>query len=141
MKKVWIYGIGATVLLIAATVYRFNSSETAIFSNNATVASCQMTAQQFVVADKTDAIIIDVRTQREFDYGHLKDAVLIDIYRRDFKEKINQLDKNKRYYVYCKTGLRSRSAVRYMSQIGFTNVCDVQGGTNYLSRAGAEFVK
>ena len=104
-------------------------------------SSCMMTPQDYQKADKSEAIILDVRTQREYDYGHLEGAIVVDIYQRDFRDKINKLDKSKTYYVYCKTGIRSRNAVAYMRQVGFKNVCDLQGGVNYLARAGVQFVR
>ncbi len=68
-------------------------------------------------------------------------AIVIDIYNKSFKDEISKLDKEKKYFVYCKTGIRSRSAVSYMVNSGFKNVCDLEGGINYLSRAGAKIVK
>lgn len=103
--------------------------------------ACKLSATEFVKANKTDAVIIDVRTSREFDYGHVDGAVNIDIYQRDFRVQIDKLDKTKTYFVYCKTGIRSKSAVNYMVQSGFTKVCDLEGGTNYLARAGVKMVQ
>jgi rhodanese-related sulfurtransferase len=143
MKKIFYFIIPVVIIAIAATYFKGNSSTVSAVKSTGTnaAASCMMTPQDFVKADKSDAVIIDVRTQREYDYGHLDGAVVIDIYQRDFRDKINQLDKSKTYYVYCKTGIRSRSAVSYMRQSGFEKVCDLQGGVNYLARAGVEFVR
>jgi len=104
-------------------------------------SSCILSAKEFVDADKSDIIIVDVRTPNEFASGHIQNAVDIDINSRNFKDEMNKLDKNKTYYVYCKSGIRSRSAVGYMTQSGFKNVCDVDGGLNNLARAGAKLVK
>ena len=71
----------------------------------------------------------------------MENAVVIDIYDESFKDKIAKLDKSKHYMVYCKTGIRSRSAVNYMLQSGFQYVCDLQGGVNYLTRAGVKLIK
>ena len=142
MKKIFYFIIPVVIIVIAASYFKGNSSGVPTASSSgSTSASCMMTPQDFVKADKSGAVIIDVRTQREYDYGHLEGAIVIDIYQRDFRDKINQLDKSKTYYVYCKTGIRSRNAVSYMRQSGFANVCDLQGGMNYLARAGVEFVR
>lgn len=132
MKKILYIIIPLAVVFVAARF--FNSTPTAD-------GPCNLSATDYKSADKTDAVILDVRTQREFDYGHLDGAVVIDIYQRDFKDKVNKLDKNTKYFVYCKTGIRSRNAVNYMLQSGFKNVCDLQGGINYLTRAGVPLVK
>ncbi len=106
-----------------------------------TSSSCYLTAKEFVDADKSEAIILDVRTPGEFNSGHVEGAKIMDINNKSFKDEINKLDKNKTYYVYCKTGIRSRSAVGYMTQSGFKNVCDIEGGIGNLARAGVQIVK
>lgn len=140
MKKVFYFAI--PVVLIAIAVSFFNGkSKTIETSGSSSGANCKMTPDQYIQADKNNAVILDVRTQREFDYGHLEGAIVVDIYQGDFRDKVSKLDKSKTYYVYCKTGIRSRSAVNYMRDVGFTKVCDLQGGINYLARAGVQFVK
>ena len=141
MKKIFYFIIPVVVIAVAANFFNGKTKSIDTSGNASSSASCKMTPEQYVQADKSDAIILDVRTQREFDYGHLEGAIVIDIYQRDFRDKVNQLDKTKTYYVYCKTGIRSRSAVNYMRQSGFSKVCDLQGGINYLARAGVEFVR
>jgi rhodanese-related sulfurtransferase len=141
MKKIFYFIIPIVIIVIAANYFKGNSTTVATAASSGSAASCMMTPQDFAKADKAGAVIIDVRTQREYDYGHLEGAMVIDIYQRDFRDKISKLDKSKTYYVYCKTGIRSRSAVSYMRQSGFAKVCDLQGGVNYLARAGVEFVR
>lgn len=134
MKKVLYFAIPIILIFVASRIYRSNSTE----SNS---ANCNLSAKEYVEIDTKEAIILDVRTQREFDYGHLENAIIIDIYQKSFKDEVNKLDKNKTYYVYCKTGIRSRNAVNYMMQSGFKNVCNLEGGINYLARAGVKLVK
>jgi phage shock protein E len=141
MKKILYFIIPVAIVVIAANYFKGNSTTVATAASSGSAASCMMTPQDFAKADKAGAFIIDVRTRREYDYGHLEGAILIDIRQKDFKDQINKLDKDKTYYVYCKTGIRSRSAVSHMRQSGFTKVCDLQGGVNYLARAGVEFVR
>lgn len=75
-----------------------------------------------------DAVIIDVRTPMEYKEGHIKNAKLIDIYDRDFASEIEKLDRNKTYYVYCRSGNRSSSAAGFMVSKGFTKVYNLNGG-------------
>ena len=141
MKKIFYFIIPVAIIVIAASYFKGNTSSVQSASSSNSTASCVMSPQDFQKADKGGAVILDVRTQREYEYGHLEGAIVVDIYQRDFRDKIGQLDKSKTYYVYCKTGIRSRSAVAYMRQVGFEKVCDLQGGVNYLARAGVQFVK
>lgn len=140
MKKIFYFVIPVVLVALAASF--FNGKSTVASPGVASDSeNCLMKPEKFLEVDKSDAVIIDVRTQREYNYGHLEGAILINIYERDFRDRIAQLDKNKRYFVYCKTGIRSRNAVNYMRKVGFKEVCDLQGGTNYLARAGVDFVR
>jgi rhodanese-related sulfurtransferase len=134
MKKILYFIIPLVMIIIVAGYLKGN-----MVPANAT--DCKLSATEFVKANKNDAVIIDVRTKREYDSGHVDGAINIDIYQRDFRVQIDNLDKSKRYFVYCKTGIRSKSAVNYMVQSGFTKVCDLEGGTNYLARAGVKMVQ
>lgn len=77
---------------------------------------------------QNEAVIIDVRTPMEYQEGHIKNSKLIDISDKDFENQIEKLDKNKAYYVYCRSGGRSSSASQIMVEKGFTKVYNLQGG-------------
>lgn len=83
-----------------------------------------------------NTIIIDVRTPGEVAEGTIKGAATIDYHGDDFETKVAQLDKDKTYYVYCKAGGRSSSAVDYMLENGFKNVHNVLGGYDDYKDAG-----
>ena len=79
-------------------------------------------------ADST-VIVIDVRTPGEIQNGYISGTELfIDYNARDFESKINALDKNKTYVMYCRSGGRSSNAANYMIGQGFTTVYNLQGG-------------
>lgn len=78
--------------------------------------------------DNDNFVILDVRTQMEFDMGHIDNAILIDIYRDDFREELDKLDKNKEYLVYCRTGARSGAALGMMDELGFQKAYNMQYG-------------
>jgi rhodanese-related sulfurtransferase len=75
-----------------------------------------------------NAIVIDNRTEEEYDTGHIEGAILIDYHSFDFEEKIDELDKEKIYLVYCRSGRRSESAMNLMKEYGFREVYNLQGG-------------
>ena len=82
----------------------------------------------------SNTIILDVRTPGEYAAGNIAHSLLIDINSRDFKTKIAQLDRDKTYLVYCRTGRRSAAAAQIMTQeFGFTKVKNMLGGyTSYV---------
>ena len=74
-------------------------------------------------------IIIDVRTEDEFDSGKIPGALNIDIYKgQGFIYRVEELDKSKNFYVYCAAGVRSANACGVMQQLGFENVFNLVGG-------------
>lgn len=76
-----------------------------------------------------NAIILDVRTEDEFNEGKIPGAINIDIYKgQGFIYAIQELDKSKNYYVYCRSGGRSGQACSIMSELGFQNAFNLLGG-------------
>ena len=74
-------------------------------------------------------IIIDVRTEDEFESGKIPGALNIDIYKgQGFIYRVEELDKSKNFYVYCVAGVRSANACGVMQQLGFENVFNLVGG-------------
>lgn len=77
----------------------------------------------------SNAIIIDVRTNDECSEGMIPNAIKNDIYNpQSFLYSLEQLDKTKNYYVYCKSGGRSSQACGIMNQMGFETTYNLEGG-------------
>ncbi|AXP81688.1 putative adenylyltransferase/sulfurtransferase MoeZ [Mariniflexile rhizosphaerae] len=75
------------------------------------------------------AVVLDVRTDAEVADGIIPNAIHIDIYKgQDFIDEIEALDKDKNYYVYCRSGNRSGQACAIMDQLGFENAYNLEGG-------------
>ena len=83
-------------------------------------------------------VVIDVRTDQEYNSGHLSLAQYqYDFSGGEFAKRMDSLDKNKTYYLYCRTGNRSGQAARLMKENGFENVYNV-GGFEDLADEGFE---
>lgn len=78
--------------------------------------------------EQKDYMLLDVRTPQEFRNGHIPGAVLLDIYDPEFKNKIEKLDKDKTYYVICRSGNRSGMACQVMHDMGFKDLYNLEGG-------------
>ncbi len=63
--------------------------------------------------------LVDVRTPKEYNEGHIGNAINIDFNAPDFEANIQKLNKNKRVYIYCRTGNRSVKASEKMRALGF----------------------
>lgn len=88
-----------------------------------------------------EGILLDVRTSGEYEQGHIENATNIDVLGADFSAKINELDKSKPVYVYCKSGGRSTRAMNQMKELGFTEIYNLQGGFSDWAAQGLPFVK
>lgn len=76
-----------------------------------------------------NSVVLDVRTKEEVNEGIIPNAVHIDIYRgQGFIYEVDELDKNKNYYVYCRSGGRSAQACAVMNKLGFKNTYNLVGG-------------
>lgn len=78
-------------------------------------------------------VLIDVRTATEFSAGSLKNARNIDIMSPDFQKQVSALDKDKDYFVFCRSGNRSGQACSIMAAKGF-NVFNLNGGVGNWPR-------
>lgn len=88
----------------------------------------------------SDLVILDVRTQEEFDEGHIEGAVMLDFYRPDFVEQLATLDPEVPYVIYCRSGNRSGQTRTEMVELGFTTVEDINGGIVAWQGAGLPVV-
>lgn len=89
--------------------------------------------KQQAAAEK--GVLIDVRTKDEFSEGYLQGATNSDFLNGDFAKSLDGRDKDKTYYLYCKSGNRSGKAAKLMQDAGFKNVYNI-GGYEELKSAG-----
>ena len=81
------------------------------------------------LANDSNAVILDVRTDVEVAEGIIPNAIHLDIYKgQEFINELETLDKTKNYYVYCRSGNRSGQACAIMEQLGFNNAYNLEGG-------------
>ena len=72
-------------------------------------------------------IILDVRTQEEYDEGHIPGAIVIS--HEEIAEKAEEVltDKNQLILVYCRSGRRSKIAAEALVELGYTNIKEFGG--------------
>lgn len=134
-KKVFYAAIVAVGLMLIFMAFHRESQPAQDGSN------CELSSEAFKRADKSGAVILDVRTLPEYNSGHLKGAVCKDVTSQNFAKEIDKLDKDTKYFVYCKSGYRSSKAVAVMRAKGFENVCNLQGGVRALAASGIPLEK
>ncbi|WP_287822619.1 CoA-disulfide reductase [Clostridium sp.] len=84
-----------------------------------------ITPTELLDYDMSNSILIDVRSELEFDNGHMKGSLNIPV--DNLRERLSELDKNKEIIVYCQVGLRGYVAERLLKQNGF-KVKNLTGG-------------
>lgn len=89
----------------------------------------QITANQAkeLMEKETGYIIIDARTQEEFDEGHIEGAILIPEYEISQIAEKELPDKDRLILVYCRSGRRSKIASQALVDLGYTNVKEFGG--------------
>lgn len=74
-------------------------------------------------------VVLDVRTSQEYAEGRIPGSENLDVLKTDlFTTSITKLDKDKTYYVICRSGSRSQTAAIQMRNAGFKNVINITGG-------------
>lgn len=81
-------------------------------------------------------ILLDVRTPAEVADGYIEGATNIDFNAADFQSKIESLDKDATYFVYCAVGGRSRKTADLMKDLQFKAVYDLAGGFDGWRKKG-----
>lgn len=74
---------------------------------------------------KHNALLIDVRTPKEFEKAHIDNAININV--DEIRARVNELDKSRKIVVYCQVGLRGYLANRILTNLGFDAV-NLNGG-------------
>lgn len=77
--------------------------------------------------ENSEIILLDVRTQLEYDAEHIEGTTLVPL--DDISEKASEIipDQEKVYYVYCRSGNRSATAAQLLVDMGYENVYDLGG--------------
>ncbi len=78
--------------------------------------------------NKKDIILLDVRTKEEYESCHIKGYINISV--DELRNNLSRLDKSKKVYVMCHSGIRSYIACRILSQAGF-DVYNLSGGFRF----------
>lgn len=78
--------------------------------------------------DEGNIILVDVRTQEEYDEKHIDGAILIPNETIADTQPEELSDKDAEILVYCRSGKRSSEAAEKLADMGYTNVYNILGG-------------
>ena len=81
-----------------------------------------------LIQSEPGLVILDVRTQPEYDEGHIEGAILIPV--AELPDRLDELSKGDEILVYCRSGNRSATAVGIMEENGFSKIYHMNQGMN-----------
>lgn len=138
MKK-WIVYLVATLALVALLLlvgWGLKSCQTPTVNNGTTEAAevnelgykqiPQELAKEMMKADD-GLVVVDVRTQEEFDGGHIPGAICIPNESIVDAQPAELPDLDQTILVYCRSGRRSKEAAQKLADMGYTNVYEFGG--------------
>ena len=93
-----------------------------------------------LIEDKTELVIVDVRTIAEYEESHIEGAlnICVGCYPEDI---LNHLNPEDEILLYCQSGLRSAVALRILFENGYPTVYNMQGGISAWINAGFPVVE
>ena len=133
MKKLILILMFPLLLLCAGcTAFLSDEPESPVISEGANAEYIKISPREARDMITVDVVILDVRTQEEYDAGHVANAVLLPY--DEVRERIAALvpDKDKIILVYCRAGVRSKRAALELIELGYTQVFDVGGMTDSI---------
>ena len=81
---------------------------------------------------KKGMMILDVRTDKDYERGHIPGAIHVPL--SDIGDKIKKLKKDKELVVYCQSGNRSIWAIKRLMGMGYKNLFNLKGGYHAWKR-------
>ena len=135
MKKIIIIIVGIILILILSTLIKTNKKVEDVedMANNGDIFAnkeVKITVAQAkeIIGENEELLILDTRTQEEYDAGHVEGAILIPYNKLEMN--LDQLDgyEDKPILVYCRTGNRSAVAVDILIENDFNKIYHMNQG-------------
>lgn len=122
------------LIVIALAIGFLNSSKN---SNETSVSKLTFTEVQNNIAN--GAVLYDVRTPAEYTDGHFEGATNFNV-EDILAGNLPDVSKDKKIYVYCRSGSRSVQATSALKAAGFTDINDL-GGLSSVQSIGGKLIK
>ena len=118
--------IGLGVLVVAAAGFLLLRPSQAL--------PAEVSAAQAYQKYQAGAFFLDVRTQAEWDQGHISKSVLIPL--DELPNRLSEVPKDRDVVVVCRSGTRSKEGAAILRQAGYTRVTCMTGGLQAWAAAG-----
>ena len=124
-------------------IYYNSTSDTILFAEAKIKNIKTKNAYKLIENNKKNKnfVILDIRTAQEYSSSHIENSINIDYYLTDFEENIDKLDRDKTYFVYCRSGNRSGRSMSIFKKLGFQDVYNLSGGITKWIKKGYPVIK
>ena len=132
MKRILLI-IGAVVVLSGAIAFAVNAVSNREPDPDVaevappTVQKISAEQAKTMMADNAHFILLDVRSEEEFQASHIAGATLIPDYQLSEQAAVQLPDQDALIIVYCRSGVRSSTAAQKLADLGYTKVYDMGG--------------
>ena len=125
-RKSWVIGLAVAVVVLLGAVILLLRSNSAL--------PTEISAAQAYQKYQQGAFFLDVRTQEEWNQGHIAKSTLIPL--DDLQNHMSELPRDQDIVVVCRSGVRSKEGAALLRQAGFTRVTCMTGGLQAWVAAG-----
>lgn len=115
------------IIMILLSIFGFSACGAVGIDGDHTYEQISAKKAKEIMDTEKDYIIVDARTQSEFDEGHIEGAILIPEYEIAKRAEKEIPNKNAIVLVYCRSGRRSKIASEELVKLGYTNVKEFGG--------------
>lgn len=115
------------ILLLLAAMLLTACGQTKEKDQGAIYMSITAAEAKHIMDTEEGYIILDVRTQEEYDESHIPGAILIPNTEIEDRAEENLPDKDQLILVYCRSGRRSKLAAEILVELGYTNIKEFGG--------------
>lgn len=130
--------VGSTVMLISCSDSKTDAKPAQAAntqSKSLVVKHVDAHGAQALLSANPQVVVLDVRSPKEIEDGHIEGAVFANFFDDDFKQQLTRFEKDTHYLVHCKGGGRSTKALATLEELGFTNITHMDGGLDDWKRA------
>lgn len=121
--------LSVRILMMAAVLCLLAACGSKPSNENGGEGFMSITAEEAkeMMESETDYVILDVRTQEEYEEGHIPGSVLIPDYEIKDRAQEELKDKEQMIFVYCRSGRRSKNAAEELAGMGYKKIREFGG--------------
>ena len=102
--------------------------QTGLTTEGIKIENIKATDAEIMLKENPGMTVLDIRTPKEFKSGHISKAINIDYKAEHFQSKLEKLDRDQTYLMYCRSGRRSGLALDTFAKLGFKHIVHIDDG-------------